>query len=65
VNLSSKLVPDDVLTGGSEVPVTAFSKAVELVELPSYIHKTSGPSSVSKAEKETITDSAPDTMMAW
>ena len=41
VNLSSTLVPDDVLSDGSELPETPFSKAVELVEVPSYIHKKS------------------------
>jgi hypothetical protein len=57
-------VPDDVLSSGSKVPETPFSKAVELVEVPSYIHNLSYHDSVLKAEKETVTESAPGTMIA-
>ena len=67
VNLRSKLVPDDVFTGGKAVeqsfgapvvrqPENPSSKAVELVEVPSYIHSLSLLGYVSKAENETVTD---------
>ena len=65
VNLTSTLVPDDVLSDGTVDPETPSSKAVELVVVPSYIHNLSKVSSVSKAEKETVTDSASATTIAW
>jgi hypothetical protein len=65
VNLSSTLVPDDVFSGGTDAPSTAFNKAVELVVVPSYIHNLSQLASVLKAENETVTDSTSATMIAW
>ena len=62
--MRSTLAPDDVLSGGSENPETPFSKAVELVEVPSYIHNLSTLLSVEKAENETVNDAAAGTMMA-
>ena len=65
LNLSSTLVPDDVLLGGTDGPETPSSKAVELVVVPSYIHNLSQHDSVSKAENEMVTDAASATMITW
>jgi hypothetical protein len=65
VNLRSTLVPDDVLSSGTDVPENSSSKAVELVVVPSYIHNLSQLASVSKAVNETVTDAASATTIAW